>query len=142
MRILRPFLLSLLVLLGSASAHAELVVVMAAGSGVRELSREEVINIFLGRYRKLPSGLVAKPFDLPPGDALRERFYRKLVDKNPAEISAYWTRLIFSGKTSPPEMAASVPDLLKHLAVTPGTIGYLERSQLDERVRVVMSLSE
>lgn len=142
MRALRPFLLTLVLLLAAAGARADLVVVMAASGGVRELSREAVINIFLGRYRQLPSGQLAKPLDLLPADPLRERFYRKLVDKNPAEISAYWTRLIFSGKTSPPEIVASVPELIKQLNNTPGAIAYLERSQLDERLRVVLSLGD
>lgn len=137
---LRTLLFALLALLASTSVLADVVVVVGAGSGIKALKQDEVINIFLGRYRKLPSGVLARPYDLPAGDELRTAFYRKLVDKNPAEISAYWARLYFSGKTKPPEVSASVQELIKAVATVEGAIGYVERSQVDERVRIVLPL--
>ena len=50
---------------------AEPVVVVNARSAVPKLSRDEVINIFLGRYRQLPTGETALPIDQPEGSALR-----------------------------------------------------------------------
>lgn len=137
---LRTLLFALLVLLAPTSVPAEVVVVVGAGSGIKSLTQDEVINIFLGRYRKLPSGILARPYDLPAGDELRTVFYRKLVDKNPAEISAYWARLYFSGKAKPPEVSASVQEMIKAVATVEGAIGYVERRQVDERVRIVLPL--
>lgn len=137
---LRTLLFALLALLAPTSVLAEVVVVVGAGSGIKVLTQDEVINIFLGRYRKLPSGILARPYDLPAGDELRTVFYRKLVDKNPAEISAYWARLYFSGKTRPPEVSASAQELIKAVATVEGAIGYVERSQVDERLRIVWPL--
>ncbi|MBS0345479.1 MAG: hypothetical protein JSR69_03385 [Proteobacteria bacterium] len=137
---LRTFLFALLAALAPTSVLAEVVVVVGAGSGIKSLTQDEVINIFLGRYRKLPSGGQARPYDLPPGDELRTVFYRRLVDKNPAEISAYWARLYFSGKTKPPEVSPSAAELIKAVASVEGAVGYLERSQVDERLRIVLSL--
>lgn len=137
---LRTFLFALLAVLAPTSVLAEVVVVMGAGSGIKSLTQDEVINIFLGRYRKLPSGGLARPYDLPAGDETRTAFYRRLVDKNPAEISAYWARLYFSGKTKPPEVSPSPQELIKAVVSVEGAVGYLERSQVDERVRIVLSL--
>ncbi|MBS0352847.1 MAG: hypothetical protein JSR83_02950 [Proteobacteria bacterium] len=137
---LRTLLFALLALLAPTSVLAEVVVVVGAGSGIKSLTQDEVINIFLGRYRKLPSGILARPYDLPAGDELRTVFYRKLVDKNPAEISAYWARLYFSGKAKPPEVSSSVQEMIKAVATVEGAIGYVERRQVDERVRIVLPL--
>ena len=96
-------------LLLPATAWADdIVVVVNPGSGVESLSRNDVINIFLGGFRRLPSGIAALPVDLPQGNPVREEFYRLLVGKNPAEINTYWSRLIFSGKTRPPLQATRV----------------------------------
>jgi hypothetical protein len=126
---------AMLALLASPPASAELVVVINAGSGIERLSRDEVINIFLGRYRQLPSGIAALPVDHPPASPMKAQFYRKLVNKDIAEINTYWARLTFSGKTSPPRQAASAAEVLDYLASTRGAIGYIEREKLDERAR-------
>jgi len=122
-----------------ADALADVVVVVDAKSGVERLTLDEVINIFLGRHRKLPTGVAALPIDQPIAGGLRAEFYRKLADKDLAEINAYWARLYFSGKTRPPLQANSANEVFAHVVGNPGGVGYLERSQVDARVKVVLS---
>lgn len=134
--------LSVMAILGilcCADALADVVVVVDAKSGVERLTQDEVINIFLGRHRKLPTGIAALPIDQPLAGGLRAEFYRKLTDKDLAEINAYWARLYFSGKTRPPLQANSTSEVISHVVGTPGGIGYLERNQADARVKVVLS---
>ncbi len=132
------FALSLALLQLAAPVRAETVVVMNARSGVVQLSRDEVINIFLGRYRQLPTGEAAIPIDQPEGSALRADFYRQLVNKEPNQINAYWARLIFSGKTAPPKEALSPAEVFSYLLGSPGGIAYIDRAQLDKRLRIVL----
>lgn len=115
----------------------DLVVVVNASSGVDRLSREQVVNIFLGRYRQYPSGLVALPIDQPDDGPLKAEFYRLLVDKDLAQINAYWARLIFSGRTRPPHNARNSNELLRILTSNVGAITYMNRSQVDNRAAIV-----
>ena len=128
-------------LLGCGQASAEIVVIVDVRSDIERLTRDEVVNIFLGRYRRLPTGAAAFPVDQPAAGELRSVFYRRLVDKSLSEINAYWSRLYFSGKTTPPVQARVAADVMAHVTGTPGGIGYIERSQLDARVKVVLALS-
>lgn len=123
-----------------AQASADLVLVVNARSGVDKLSLDEAVNIFMGRYRQLPSGIQAQPIDQPEATPEKALFYRLLVNKDLAEINAYWARLIFSGKTSPPYQAKNTAEMLDLLARRPGAIGYIERSQADSRFRIVLEL--
>lgn len=133
-------LILVLAVLGSPPAGAgDLVVVVNAASGVDRLSRDQVVNIFLGRFRQLPSGLAAEPIDQPDGSPLRGRFYRLLVDKEEAEIDAYWARLVFSGRTSPPVKAESGSEVLRLLGARKGGIAYVDRSLVDHRMTIVFS---
>ena len=141
MRALRLILLTILFGLVAGAARAELVVVVDAKAGIDQLSRDEVINIFLGRYRKLPSGIAAIPVDQTASTESRALFYRRLVDKGLSEINAYWARLHFSGKTTPPAQVSSAAEVIAHVVFTPGGIGYIERSQADSRVKIVMVLA-
>ncbi len=79
-------------LLASTVADANdapsIVVIVNPASGVDQLTRDEVIDIFLGRYRKLPSGRAALPIDVAESSAERARFYQLLVKKSSTEMSA------------------------------------------------------
>ena len=128
----------LLLLMPVMGQGSDLVVVANPKSGAESLSREQVVNIFLGRFRQFPSGLTAEPLDLPATE--RAYFYRKLVGKDLAEINAYWARLIFSGRTLPPEPLKSEAAVVHRVASTPGAIGYVSRAAVDKRVRIVFEL--
>lgn len=141
MKTLRAMILVAGLLAPAADAMAELVVIANPKSGIDRLSHGDVINIFLGRYRQLPSGLAARPADLPATQPERAAFYRQLVNKELAEINSYWARLVFSGRTVPPAQTSGNEDLLKWIAATPGGIGYVERAKADGRVRIVFELA-
>jgi hypothetical protein len=55
-------------------ASAEPVVVVSAASAIGPLSQDQAINIFLGRYRRLPNGDLAVPIDQPETGSLRAEF--------------------------------------------------------------------
>ncbi len=130
----------LLCLAVSPAPAGELVVVVNARSGVDRLSREEVVNIFMGRYRVLPSGVTAWPIDQPAALPARALFYRKLVDKDLSEINAYWARLVFSGKTSPPRQARRQGEVVDWVASHVGAVGYLDSDLVDARMQIVLPL--
>lgn len=141
MRMIRYLIACLLATLMSA-AHADLVLVTSPQSGIERLTQDEVINIYLGRYRRLPSGIVAEPVDHPAESEQRARFYRRLVNKSLAEINAYWARLVFSGKTRPPQIVEGVDSMLRLVVAHPGVLAYLERTQVDGRVRIVFEFGD
>ncbi len=130
----------LLLGVGPARADDSLVVVMGSTSGIDSLTREEVINIFLGRFRQLPNGQAALPVDQPSDPALLADFYQRLVNKKPAEIRAYWSRLVFSGKTAPPRQAKSQQDMLQWLSSNPGAVGYMRSDERPPQLKVVLTL--
>lgn len=116
-------------------AIAEVVAVVSAASPVISLSKQEVTDIFLGRMRHFPDGTVAMPIDQAEGATARDEFYSKFAAKSPAQIKAYWSKIIFTGRGRPPPLVASSAELKRRLAANPAAIGYLERSMLDSTVR-------
>ncbi len=137
---MKALLTTLFIVLTSlgAGVMAEPVVVVHADSNVPALSQAQVVDIFLGRYRSFPNGGAAVPIDQPESSTLKADFYRRLVNKEPNDINAYWARLIFSGRTSPPLQVANTMDVPALLLRQPGGVAYMERSQVDKRFRIVM----
>jgi ABC-type phosphate transport system substrate-binding protein len=118
----------------------DVVVVVNSSSHVRSLTREQVIDIFMGRFRQLPSGATALPIDVAD-TAVRQTFYERLVHKSLPEIGSYWARLVFSGEASPPFQAPDMRTALELVATNPDAIAYCYRAKVTgQRVRVVLDL--
>ena len=135
-------ILRLLVLSGllvPLAVQGELLIVTSTRSGNIELSREHAEKLFLGRSVTLADGTPITLVDLPIG-SVRDDFYQKLTSKNPAQIRAYWSRLVFTGRALPPREADSVADAKQWLAETPNLIGYLDKADITSGMRVLLRL--
>jgi hypothetical protein len=134
------FLLALASLAASDAAAAQnLVVIANVGSGVDRLTHDEVVNIFMGRYGKLPSGITALPLDEVGNKAT---FYRELIGKELADVNSYRARLMFSGLGSPPRQTDNVDEVIETVVNNKGAIGYIDKAKVDRRVKVILDLSQ
>jgi len=132
-----PLLLAILLAGGRQILAGDLVVVVNAASGVERMNRDEVINLFMGRTRRLPTGQPALRVDQASASLDRAHFYRSLVGKELPEINAYWARLLFSGQASPPRQVNSEGEALEILRNRKGAIGYVDRRHVDRRMKIV-----
>lgn len=124
---------------GSAGVFAQVAVVVGPKSPVATLTADQVSSIFLGKSNTFPSGGTALPTDLPDSSATHDLFYTKVTGKNSAQVKAAWSRLVFSGKATPPKELATAADVKKFVASNPDAIGYIEKSAVDSSVKVVFS---
>ncbi|MDR0717395.1 MAG: hypothetical protein LBF50_08270 [Azoarcus sp.] len=115
-------------------------VVIVTSGGIKVLSREEAAQLFLGQRTTLRDGTPVTLIDLPAGPA-RNHFYRELTGKNPVQVRANWSRLVFSGRVRPPLEAGSQSEALELLARTPNAIGYLPANASDNRLKILLNLS-
>lgn len=121
----------------AVAEHDALVVIVSTSAGPIEMGHSELVHLYMGRLNRLPSGLSALPLDL---EEARETFYAGLVNKRLPEINAYWARLVFSGRASPPRTVATAAEMLNIVSNNPGAIGYVRRADLNDRVQVVMEI--
>jgi ABC-type phosphate transport system substrate-binding protein len=142
MSIFVQVLLALGMLLAAQTVRAQAIVVIVNPSiGVQHLTRREALDIFLGRYRTFPSGASALPIDLDINSTERRQFYLILAHKDSSDMSSYWARLTFSGKISPPFAVADARMAVDIVANNPNAIAYVDRSAVDNRVRIALEIS-
>lgn len=125
--------------LAAQSAAADVVPVVSTKSSVDNLSPNQVTDIFLGKSNRFPNGDPAVPIDQAEGTAIRDAFYMQFANKSAAQIKAYWSKIIFTGRGQPPRELSPSERVKKALAENPHSIGYIDRSEVDENVRVVLS---
>ncbi len=115
------------------AAQADIVVV--SGPNGDPLNKDQLSNLYLGRTfdRKL--------IDLPEGTPLRDQFYKKVVDRDPAQVRAVWARVVFTGKGQAPLMLPDAEAIKKAVSTDPKAVGYIDKSQVDGTVKVLMTLN-
>lgn len=125
-----------------AMADAAVVVAVSRNSSMMNLSKSEVVHIFMGRYRHFPDGSEAHPLDREDGSVVRAKFYRTLLGKTIDEVNAYWAYLRFSGRILPPMVVEGKTAYLKSLSNDSHAIGYMDDTDLSPALRVVFELPE
>lgn len=121
----------------NGTAGADVVAVVSSKSAITTLSKAQIEDIFFGRVTHLPAGLQAVPLDQAEGSSAREEFYARVAGKSPAQMKAYWSRIIFTGRGQPPKEMTNGTALRKRLADDPTAIGYIDASLVNNSIKVV-----
>jgi ABC-type phosphate transport system substrate-binding protein len=123
--------------LAGGAATADVVAVVSAKSPIIALSKSQLADIFLGKTTRFPDGSPAVAVDQAEGSAARDEFYDRVAGKSAAQIKAFWAKIIFTGRGQPPPTVSSAIELKRRIKENPASIGYLDRSLLDDGIRVV-----
>jgi ABC-type phosphate transport system substrate-binding protein len=124
--------------LSSAVVEADVVAVVSAKSPITALDKTQVADLFLGKTNRFPNGGQAVPIDQAEGLAVRDEFYDKVLGRTAAQMKAYWSKIIFTGRGQPPPSVSSDIEMRKRVSENPAAIGYIDRSLVDNSVRVVL----
>ena len=127
--------LLLTALLGTTlSASAETVVIVSQKNPATRMFSEQASQFFLGK------SAMFTPVDQAESSAIRADFYHKVADKDTAQVKAIWSKLVFTGKTTPPKEYNSDAEVKKAVAADPKAIGYINKNSVDDSVKVILSL--
>lgn len=112
-------------------------VIVNPANPVRELSRAFVRDAFLKRNTTWAGGGTIRPVDLGKRFPARQRFTREVLNKSPAQMRAYWSQLIFSGKAVPPPEMATPAAVIAFVLRNREAVGYLPATADPEGAAVV-----
>lgn len=134
------FLLLATGLLLAHTSLAQIAIVAGAKSTATVLTRDQASALFLGKSTQLPGAGIPLLIDQVESVDARQIFYSKVTEKTPAQVKAVWSRLVFSGKGSPPKEVANSAEVKKLVNANPDAIGYIEKSAVDATVKVLFSV--
>lgn len=132
------FLLACLCL-ATFSSQAEIVVVMSVNSTVNKLDKDKVSALFLGKTSTFPDGNPAEPLEQVEETPAHEEFHHLVTEKSNSQLKSYWAKMVFSGKGNPPKEAPNSAEVLKLIAANPSLIGYIDKSALNNAIKVVFT---
>lgn len=125
---------AMLILCAVLPAFAETVVIVNKANPATRMFPEQASQFFLGKSNMFT------PVDQAEGSHIRNEFYQKAADKDAAQVKALWAKLVFTGKATPPKEYKSNAEVRKAVADDPKAIGYIDRSAVDDTVKVILAL--
>ncbi len=119
-------------------SNAEVVVIVHP-SNTATIDAKAISKIYLGKSNSFPSGGEAVPINIKSGSSIVDEFNEKVVGKNSSQLKSYWSKLVFTGKGTPPKEVASEADVINLVKDNPAIIGYVSSGTATDGVKVVGS---
>lgn len=124
----------------SFMAVANVTVIVHPSNSVA-LSQDDINKIFTGRTKTFADGKAAEPLNLAEAVAVRADFDQKALGRSSSQMKAYWSKLVFTGKGTPPKELASEQEVLDAVAKNPAAIGYVSAGAVTGNVKVALTLN-
>ncbi len=101
------------------------------------ISKNYLRAIFSMRLRAWQNGVIIKVFVLPDDHKLHQDFSKEKLSLFPYQLRQTWDRLVFSGTGQAPTTVSSSEEMLTRITNTPGAIGYLETTYINDEIHVL-----
>lgn len=122
-------------------AQAELLVI-GHSTTTSDLTRRQIIELYLGKVTLLSSGNGAELFEYGTGHPLNNEFYHSIIKRTENQVLMNRQRQLTSGKFKSPVIAKDQADLVAKVAVTPHAIGYIDSQYLNDTVTVLFKMDQ
>jgi hypothetical protein len=122
--------------MASAGARPRLVVVVAKGSPITNISKADLRQVFLTQTTVL-SGTKVVPFSFETKTPQRIAFDEIVLGMSADETARYWIDRKIRGQRPPPRAVPSAAYMAKLVQVFPGALGYLPENELPANIQPV-----
>lgn len=117
---------------------------LAADEGFAVIAHPGLAKTDLPTLQRLYAGralsvgeVPAVPVNLPSGSPLRQLFLQTVMGQSEDQYLAYWLVRRYVGKGAPPQELNTVEEVVAHVAVTPGALGYVPPEKVPKGANVI-----
>ena len=108
---------------------------------VDTIKKSELLDFYTADVKKWINGEKVIVNDLKPKGEVKKIFY-KFLGKTPSRMKSIWLRNMLSGEGDPPEALKSEEEMLQKIAATPGAIGFLSHTKVDNNVKTLIVIKK
>ncbi|WP_462154249.1 substrate-binding domain-containing protein [Pseudoalteromonas piscicida] len=128
--------LPLFCLLQLPNVHAEVAVIVHPSNN-STFDQSVIKNIFLGKSKAFSNGRSALLVSPDNNSATAEEFNTSVVGKSNSQFKAHWSKILFTGKGTPPKEMSSAQEIIDSVSSNPDAIAYVDASEVTDSVKVV-----
>jgi ABC-type phosphate transport system substrate-binding protein len=130
------FVVSTISLFNPTSVSAEVAIVVHP-SNDSSFDQDAIKKIFLGKNKSFSNGRTVILMGPNYNDPATEEFNSKVIGKSSSQVKAYWSKILFTGKGTPPQELDSNSAVLNAVSSNPDAIAYMDASAVTDAVKVV-----
>lgn len=131
------FLALLCVVSNAASSDHGIAVIANQQVNTASLSPTRLKSIFGMRTTTWKNGQPIRVFVLKDNNPLHVRFTKDVLQTYPYNLRRIWERRVYSGTGLAPTVVKSEGEMLKLIAETENSIGYIQHQNIDQNVKVL-----
>jgi ABC-type phosphate transport system substrate-binding protein len=133
---LNKALIGALLVLLSSTAMAEIAIIVHPSNN-DAIDAKVVQRIFLGKEKKFPSGAESVAVNQVGGSDVRQSFDSDILGRTSSQVSAHWSKLVFTGKGVPPKEVDNDAAVIELVSQNPSVIGYVHKASVTDAVKVI-----
>lgn len=126
--------------LANVAVQADVAIICNPSVGAESIGIDRVANIYLGKSGRLSDGTEVTPIEQEEGSDVRAQFHKSVTKKRPAQLKAYRSRLLFTGKGKPPKELFDDEEVKELIAKDPSVIGYIDKENVDGSVKILLTI--
>jgi ABC-type phosphate transport system substrate-binding protein len=120
-----------------ASYGEEYVLICHKDGPVDTLTSQQVKRIFLGKMKKWPGGS-SVDIVVNSNKDVHAQFTRAVLNKSPSQLSNYWKKILFSGRSMLPVFVKNDLDAKRYVAEHTNALTYIDVTSLDETLKQIV----
>ncbi|PAY02941.1 phosphate ABC transporter substrate-binding protein [Pseudoalteromonas sp. HM-SA03] len=128
-------LMTLGLLLASHATLADIAVIVNSANA-SAVDDGTIKKLFLGKSKSFADGSSAAPVN-QDGNAVFDEFNDKVIGKSSSQLNAHWSKLVFTGKGTPPKKLDSDQAVIDFVSSNADAIGYIDASKVTDAVKVI-----
>lgn len=94
-------------------------------------------KMFLGKSKNFDNGKVVILLSPKTGTPASDEFNKNVLRKTAPQINAYWSKMIFTGKGTPPQEMESATEIISAIAGNKDAISFIDTGSVTDAVKVV-----
>lgn len=105
------------------------------------IKKNELLDFYTGDIKKWKNDQAVVVLDLKPKCEEKVMFY-EFLGKSSSRMKSIWLKKMLSGEGDPPEALKSEEEMLKKVAATPGAIGFINLSKVNDDVKILLVIKK
>lgn len=125
----------------TSKALADIAIIVHPELPLSTIDAQTATEIFMKKSSEV-NGVALVPLDLHRDDPVRKEFYQRVANRTPDYMLTYWTRLIFTGRGSPPDYVTNAEEMLFAISRQKNAIGYVDAKQVNNKVKSILIIKQ
>lgn len=120
----------------SLSCFADVAVIVNTTNN-NPIDESFIKKVYLGKAKSFEDGAKIEMYTLGDADAATVEFREKVLNKTNSQYKSYWSKLVFTGKGTPPKEMSNANEMINEVKRNTNTIGFIASDKVTDDVKVI-----